>query len=310
MRKMISVLLTLAVAAVFTFCTAQSAIAQEVQFTAPRHVIYRDCNEEETKRLEFAVRYLRAASTTSIFDYGLRRAVDGRFRIRTSQEIDADTGQTIPFVGPYVPCDDSLQDPLFARTSSRRIGYDIVMNIARQNTRKRRLLLVCNDPNVRATAESPEGRNGERRWDYYSSTGRTGRTRFYEIRFNRRIFEQFPNHAVGETIDEAFGDLGDSYPVDELSGIILHEMLHNVSFKHGVADFPSQSCGYTTTSDDGFSCGTDGTCRMNSLNEIAEGVMSQVVQDSTDRCDLQMCMNADEIPIDYGLSTCRCEKFW
>ncbi|MEM7297458.1 MAG: hypothetical protein AAF391_04240 [Bacteroidota bacterium] len=282
--------------------------AQQV-FVDTRNVIINGCSEEESKRISFAVRYLRAASTTTVFDSCLRTAVRKRKLLTTSHEIDDEYGQVNKFVGPYVPCEGGVEDPQFAIDSNRKIGYDIVMNLARQNTRKRRLLIECNRSSVPGTALSPEGGTTflSRRWNYYATLQWT---RFHEIWFNPKIFYQYPSHADGETIDPIFGDLGPSYPVDELSGIILHEMLHNVGFNHGVADFAQGSCGYSTNSGNGFNCGSTGTCRMNSLNEIAEACMSEVVQKSTDNCDPRMCTRSDEVPIYYSSGDCRCEKFW
>jgi len=146
----------------------------------------------------------------------------------------------------------------------------------------------------------------------------------HHIHWSSRFSSSYPNHAPGEYINPLFGNLGASYPVDELAGIMLHEMVHSVNFGHA-ADYPmcydAWNCpsGPTATR----------TCRMNSLPEIAEGCMSEVVQLSTDKCDPEMCTHTDEVPIyneiiqyysrdddDWFSSQwkrsgeCRCTRFW
>ena len=115
-----------------------------------------------------------------------------------------------------------------------------------------------------------------------------------ELSFN--VFSQDPAHEQGWISPPEHGNLGPSYPVDELEGIILHERLHTRGFEHGNED--TNNCGYT----DGFNCpasGSPANCRMRSLLEIAEACMSETVEDSVGWCPTLgvTCADPNALPI-------------
>jgi len=293
------------------------------------------CSPDQKTRLDFAVRYMRAASVSHGFEFCLRNAVYSGVNLGTSHEA--------PRVGPYVPCNGYDPDPVLP---NKNIGYGVVMNVLRANKgttgyAARRIYHKCtNEPWYLFTARSPVGGvHQSNRWDWEQSfRGYSGDQKTHLIEWSTKFHTREPTHAVGEYVDPLFGDLGSySYPVDELAGIILHEMLHNTNFNHGPAD-DKNACGYDTWSCPGGSS-YGSSCRMNSLLEIAEACMSEIVQLSTDNCDPLMCdgggsYGSDEVPIyeivqkhdcddddaDPGLpgcgeigflgGKCRCTRFW
>jgi len=295
-------------------------------FQGPTNVRYEACSADEQKRLEFAVRYMRAASITTSFEHCLREAVSRGNDLSTSHEASR--------VGPYVPCRKTglmYPDPVLPSTN---MGYDVVMNVVRANPKRRTIWNKCLGTDNGYTATSPRywvnsyKTRFECRWGWTDviNTGEIGafRSRLHIIEWSSKFSSRYPTHAPDEYIDPLFGNLGASYPVDELAGIILHEMIHNVNFGHA-AEYPL--CYDYWNCPSGPPKGGEYTCRMNSLNEIAEGCMSEVVQLSTDNCDPDMCIGSDEVPIyneikphiDYDdddrdqwkrEGECRCTRFW
>jgi hypothetical protein len=276
-------------------------------FANPANTEYPNCRndvgQEEITRLKFAVRYLRSAVVSKPFEKCIRHAVDKRYFLRkTSDEHD--------WVGPYVPCSGPTEnDPCFIRNwpSPEYLAYDVIMNTARfgGSTSKRKVSLECssdgNEGNSMETLDSIA-------WNY--DTAKWNIERIHEITVNRnRVLGDYPNHAFGEEYwTEIFGDVGNddgcnnlgySYPVDEIAGMILHEMLHNLKFQHGGSDpldeVLSDSCNY-----DSYRCedlSGSGTCRANSLLEIAEACVSEVVEESLKNCHPEKCCHRFQLPI-------------
>jgi len=281
-------------------------------FTDPTYSYFSCCEAETEKRLKFSIRYMRAAGASGPFEECVRQAVKTRTTFPyTSNESDYATSA---WVGPYVPCS---VDPAWIQTgNSQQKAYDVIMNVARFKSQKRRIKIKCNMSAVGSnTAISIQGGeydncNGgiahsyHRRWDFYTESWQS--TRFHEMWFHPKISYDYSGHTVGEYINPIFGvpndgDASPSYPVDELSGIIFHEMLHNYGFSHhGGCAYQLPKCNDSTQ-----------TCRFNSLLEIGEQCMSDTVQRSTDNCNPELCVNSSrEVPIYYGPNDCRCENFW
>jgi hypothetical protein len=111
-----------------------------------------------------------------------------------------------------------------------------------------------------------------------------GHTNTERVNLGTRVQSQYPSHQQWNHyyIDRFYSQ--PSYQVEELAGIILHEILHTHDFHHGESGAIHQCTNYAA-----FDCaGLDGTpgqrCRMNSLNEIAEACMSEIVEESTYWC--------------------------
>ena len=201
-------------------------------FASPANTEYPGCRnevgQEEITRLKFAVRYLRSAVGSKPFEKCIRHAVDRKyFLTKTSDEHD--------WVGPYEPCSGPTKyDPCFIRNwpNPEYLAYDVIMNTGRfgGTTSKRKVSLECrSDGNAGSTMETSVG------WDY--DTAKWGIEKTHEIIVNRnRVLGDYPNHAEGEEYwsdifgvvgnDDGCNNLGHSYPVDEIAGIIFHEMLH------------------------------------------------------------------------------------
>eukprot|EP00751_Fragilariopsis_kerguelensis_P042893 CAMPEP_0171004540 /NCGR_PEP_ID=MMETSP0736-20130129/17742_1 /TAXON_ID=186038 /ORGANISM="Fragilariopsis kerguelensis, Strain L26-C5" /LENGTH=577 /DNA_ID=CAMNT_0011433893 /DNA_START=118 /DNA_END=1851 /DNA_ORIENTATION=+ len=299
------------------------------------------CTPDQQTRLDFAVRYMRAASISQGFEYCLRNAVTSGVNLGTSHEM------LTPRVGPYVRCHpiQGNYQPGDPELQHLNMGYDVVMNVVRanrgiqNNIPARQIYHKCTGEYVGqfgTLAESPAHStppDNFYRWDWTRDIGwGAGNSKTHRIEWTDKFYSYRPLHAAGESTDPLFGDLGtDSYPVDELSGVILHEMLHNVKFAHGPSQDPV-ACNY-----DVWNCphgpSPTQTCRMNSLNEIAEACMSEIVQFSTDNCDPLACDYGDEVnlfeinqahtcdydddfvepgcgKLGYRGGECRCTRFW
>jgi len=194
------------------------------------------CTPDQQTRLDFAVRYMRAASISHGFEYCLRNAVTSGVNLGTSHEM------IIPWVGPYVRFHpiESACPPGDPELQNLNIGYDVVMNVIRtnrgivNNAPARQIYHKCtgeNSDQFGTLAESPADStpgNNFNRWDWTRDIGwGAGNSETHLIEWTDKFYTVRPSWAAGESIDPLFGDLGsDSYPMDELSGVILHEMLH------------------------------------------------------------------------------------
>jgi len=298
------------------------------------------CTDEQKTRLDFAVRYMRAVSKSDGFEYCLRNAVTSGVNLGTSHEM------LTPRVGPYVRCHpiQGNYQPGDPELQHLNMGYDVVMNVIRANrglavysAARRQIYHKCTDESYLTsgyTAVSPAyDSQHSYRWDWTRDIGlNAGDSKTHMIEWSNKFYTVRSSWTAGESIDPLFGNLGsNSYPVDELSGIILHEMLHNVNFAHGTQDLPG-TCNY-----DVWNCphgpSPTQTCRMNSLPEIAEACMSEIVQFSTDNCDPLACDYGNEVNLfeivqvhdcDYDDDQvtpgcgklgflggeCRCTRFW
>jgi hypothetical protein len=113
----------------------------------------------------------------------------------------------------------------------------------------------------------------------------------------------------GQTFD--YGQLESSYPVEELAGIIAHEMLHTHGYSRGAA---SNECNYSA----GYNCsGSTSTSsrRANSRPEIVEACVSEMVERSIHECSWVYhpirSLGGDNVPrritpILYGFGTSEC----
>lgn len=216
-----------------------------------------ESNPEFAERTIWALRYMKSAAKTSLFRRVLRSAIDRDTPLHMFHEFLR--------TGPYVPCaapvGSSLRDPNFV-FSNRSFAYEAVLAIANSNNE----LQVWYDPSVNGTAEAGTDHG-------------YGHNMTTVVRLGGRMFSAWPNHLDFGWRDARFGELGPSYPVHEMAGIILHEILHTHGFEHGTAS--ANECGYAS-----YECvgAHVGICRKNSLPEVAEAVMTEVVGHSTGWC--------------------------
>ncbi len=245
-------------------------------------VIDRSCGDDEEirKRIVWSIRYMRAAARSRAFVHCMRLAVNRVEVLQTDQESG--------WVGPYAPCNGAPgtnhRDPEFAQTNPE-LGWEAAIALAQ--TQIRQLEIRCGNAGGSTAAALTE-------YDYFDPDilGRE----IIELSLN--VFTEFPSHQQNGYVDPPeHGNLGPSYSVDELAGIILHERLHTRGFEHGNAD--TNNCGYT----DGFDCpvsGSPANCRMSSLNEITEACMSEVLENSLGRCPNSFggsCTDPATVPI-------------
>jgi hypothetical protein len=254
--------------------------AGDTQLAVPQGVtIHESCGDsEERTRLIWAVRYMRAASRSRAFVHCLALAVTKLQPLETAQESI--------WVGPYFACKgppgSDHRDPEFVQ-ANRRLAFEAAVALAQ--TQHRPLVLRCGFANGDTAAALTE-------YDYFDSN--LAEPEVIEVSLN--VFSQYPAHQQGWVSPPEHGNLGPSYPVDELAGIILHERLHTRGFEHGNED--TNNCGYTS----GFNCpagGSPANCRMRSLNEIVEGCMSESVEDSVTWCPTLgvTCADPNAFPI-------------
>ncbi|MEM1181233.1 MAG: hypothetical protein AAGM22_23025 [Acidobacteriota bacterium] len=264
------------------------------------------CTAEQATRLHWSVRYMRAAASSNSYEDCVENAIVREETLNTSQE------HTV--VGPYHGCfsnNVNVRDPeyvwiFFPGSNFYNIGVlrGIAKNLPRENDEDENgLILECREPDDEQVpgdalyfSPSTTARNfglllhdiGHWKswfaWDYFEE--RDNREHYIQFNINR-VFGDFPDHVDGETIDPLYGNLGDSYPVDELAGIIMHEMTHTIGFEH-------QS-----------SCGTN-YHRRQSFPEIVEACMSEVVQESIEQCDESMCPHPYQLPIYDWLGGYQC----
>jgi len=283
-------------------------------FADPAHTTYIDCVEQEGQqevtRLKWAVRYLRAAVGSKPFEKCLRTAVNEKYELTKSSDEHN-------YVGPYVPCNGTNQDPsfIFNWPNPKYLAYDVVMNTARfaGSTPKRKVEFEC----VGWDLFSSMFVYTENAWDYNSEDSWDS-VKTHKIGVNvDKVMAKYPNHALDEDYwPNVFGVVGlngyytngHSYPVDELAGMILHELLHLHNFDHGTS---ADSCGYDAYKCDDLPIPGEGSCRANSLNEIAEACASEVVEESIKNCNPEMCCHSYQVPVWVdSLSSCECESFW
>lgn len=206
----------------------------------PSYTYYVDCdNDEKDTRLKWAIRYMRSASNSPQFEECLRSAVHDRYSISgVSDEHE--------WVGPYVPCFEGcgtsdLRDPCYIRSAGHpeNVGYDVVMGVLRQSGHKyRRVKFYCDAP-ISSTMRSPPGDSAGAdrfRWDYQDTGMET--TKYHVLEVNRYVFDEYPGHftsaeeaaalATYYLYADIFGSCRyeECYPIDEMSGIIAHEILH------------------------------------------------------------------------------------
>lgn len=209
------------------------------------------------QRAIWALRYMKAAAKTRFFRRELESAIE--------RDTPLDQFHEFLRTGPYVPCaapvGSPLREPNFVY-SNRSFAYEAVLAIANSNNE----LQIWYDPAVSGTAEA-------------GSDHGYGHDRTAVVRLGGRMFSAWPDHLAFGWRDGRFGEFGPSYPVHEMAGIILHEILHTHGFEHGTAS--ANECGYAS-----YECVSAhrGICRKNSLPEIAEAVMTEVVGHSTGWC--------------------------
>lgn len=244
-------------------CCSENSDQPTVGDEIPEMIIIEGCDSERQKRIIWAIRYSRAAAKSNKFEQLLSQGVEDQLPLYTHQESS--------WVGPYFACQgvlgSEIKDPEFVMQSPT-LAYGAALSVALKHVRP--LIIQCGGTS--ATAESFS------KFEFFASGSEDNPAR---IALGERVFSQYPNHQEGWNINEKFGNLGPSYPIDELAGIILHERLHTRGFEHGN---DNNQCQYTF----GFDCpetGEPSTCRMNSLNEIAEAAMSEVVEESIGWCD-------------------------
>jgi hypothetical protein len=262
------------------------------------------------KKLAWSVAYMRAAGKSTAFRRCLRSAVEGSFGPGTAvwgggQFIH--TYQETSHIGPYRPCavdSGQFREPSFVYQATpfeyqnRLLAYEAALAIA-QSTEA--LEIRCTgEPGYTAQIQ-PGSDHGYFRLQHdtpYSFTNR--------LDAGQRMFVQFPDHQVehyGEP--DRFGTVMPSYPLDEVAGILLHEILHNYGFSHGTE---ANECGYPG----GYEIG-----RFQSMNEIVEACMSEVVEASvalcTDTCadDNSVAIVTNPIAVtDVSLGyRCQCTPF-
>lgn len=250
-------------------------------------VTFVDCNPEQGTKLRWSVAYMRSAARSRSFQRCLRRAVEGSFGPGTAVfggGADLHTYQESFHVRPYRPCDVSsgdLREPSFVYQATpfeyqnRLLAYEAALAIAQTSEP---LVLTCTTSSS-YTAQAPT-EHGYFRLQHDSPYQFTN-----EVHVGLRVFTQFPDHqeeTYGE--EQRFGTTFPSYPIDEVAGILLHEILHNYGFEHGGED---NECGYPG----GYETG-----RFRSLPEIVEACMSEVVEGSIGLCTDQ-CADPNSVPI-------------
>lgn len=187
------------------------------------------------------------------------------------------TRQEFSFVGPYVACNTSnprLRDPeLFYTRPEWTIGFALgYLADAFRPGYPSPINIICSS-STRDTAWTD---------DRYHA----GHTNPITIFLGARTYSSRPTHQGLTNALPDFGpnfnyrDIEPSYPVDELAGIIAHEIMHTHGFSHGSSSF--NECGYTSYECNGSVPGR--SCRANSLPEIIEACVSEVVEESVARC--------------------------
>ena len=254
----------------------------------PIGVTYSSCNGEQVKKLQWSVAYMRAAARSRSFQRCLKGAVEGSYGPGTAiwgGGAFMHTYQESSHVGPYhacgVPSGNALREPSFVyqgtpfQYQNRLLAYEAALAVA---TTTEPLVLTCTNSSS-YTAEAPDD-HGYLRLQHDTPYQFTNR-----VNVGLRVFTQFPDHQTETYQEEArFGTVMPSYPIDEVSGILLHEILHNYGFEHGG---DSNQCGYP----EGFDIG-----RFHSLNEIAEACMSEVVEGSVALCT-SPCVDQNSLSI-------------
>lgn len=277
------------------------------------------CTKEWKHKLKTVGKYMTATANSPSFEYCINRAVNFQKHLGTNQEFI--------FVGPYKECDGSIKDP--ERVLNGEVSaVDAIMSVARNNNNNS-LHVECDSTVTQSSAlvyntdihgfdhEKPEKLTlGYDALNEYSW-------------FQHGWYDDGYKFDYADPEDKKLGfPLAPSYPVDELAGIILHERLHTHGFRHGTDNGTGRNgCGYVFDCRDTSVCYTiDGVtkcrgisgfsyqvgCRANSLLEIAEACMSEVVEESTVRCWSSTCPK-DELPIydvhpDGGGCHCRSHR--
>jgi hypothetical protein len=175
------------------------------------------------------------------------------------------TFQEFLVIGPYVPCGGTgdYREPEFVYRD-RALDYEAVLATALTTNPLRITMNGGTQDTANAGPEHGYGHNEE-----------------IIVNLGLRVWTEEPDHQQG-WFDDRYGTIHPAYPVDELAGIVLHEMLHTVGFEHGEAS--SNQCGY-----DAYECPPNKssdlpTCRNNSLHEVAEAVMSEILEVSIGWC--------------------------
>lgn len=223
-------------------------------------------------------RYMAVVGKSEVFASCVISAVNGAQALSTYQEVDQ--------VGPYVYCDGSIMDPVQFQSDPFSADVDGVLLIARTNN-----LIEVTCGGTENTAEVQPA-------DIFGlGHGSTER-----ITLGNQVFFEEPLHQCGIDdvgVDYDYRALAPSYQVDELAGILFHERTHTHGFRHG--DAMSNQCSYGS----GFVCPPSPTprlcgggtlesstamgCRANSVPEIAEACMSEIIERTATICAETRC---------------------
>lgn len=224
-----------------------------------------NCPQPFQNKVWTSLTYLYEVLSTGIeMSRCLRSARYGPTALVTRQEFTA--------VGPYVPCNGSrTRDPeQFFDSPGWALGY--------MHGRLVRFF-AADYPSTVTIACSPSTSGTAWTTDIYEF----GHERPVRIYLGARTQALRPSHEpsggkdIGQTFD--FTDLEPSYPVEELAGIIAHELTHTHGFHHG---HEQNECKYTSYECSSSSAGR--SCRANSVPEIIEACVSEVLERSIKEC--------------------------
>lgn len=282
-----SLVLGLAAGALFAVSTATTARADGLD-----HFKVVDCDPAFADKVWTSLHYIETALNTGIeFHRCAHNAIREVHPLVTRQELTA--------VGPYVPCQATapqLREPPEVYTNPTVGGGRAVGYLMRTFSADYGGTIT-----LRCTFLEDTARNVTR----FATAGDEGS---YTIELGNKTWTTRPGHQpkgglpdMGPTFNHA--GLEPSYQVDELAGIIVHEILHAHQFEHGSA--ANNECRYTSYNCDASVAGR--SCRANSINEIMEACMSEVVEQSVAQCGWNMLpVNGDDhglvrhTPVVYG----------
>lgn len=282
--------------AVMWSCDGHDTSDREIPSEIPdppqfNNVTFENCNDDQVKKLAWAVAYLNAAAISPAYRRCLKSAIEGSYGPGTAiwnSSADAHalhTHQESFFVGPYLACDEAsgnYREPEFVYQKSpflyqnRLLAFEAALTLS-QSYDKLKIRCIGSSNN---TAQAPNDHG-------YFRVQHDDPYRFDNlVEVGLRMFSQFPDHQTEDYNEPArFGTINPAYPIDEISGILLHEILHNYGFEHGTS--ANNECGY----DQGYENG-----RFHSLNEIVEACMSEVVEASIALC-ADSCSNSGAVQI-------------
>ncbi|MCG8468788.1 MAG: hypothetical protein MJB57_11375 [Gemmatimonadetes bacterium] len=231
------------------FIVVMGAYHHNAQAQSNRGVVsFIDCTETQERKLWEALFYASAAIESDAYRQCVTNSVFGTQMLRTRQESD--------WVGPYGPCvADSY--PYSAVQWSNEFAYTLWLYAGHFGNSN--VEMVC-DPTLTSTAATPNTH-------IFDHTQRET----VRMEFSDRIFFDKPDHHPNQ--DPEWG----GYPLEEVAGIIIHEVMHHYAFHHGTSSnnfcqFDSYTCPASTPN--------GSTCRMNSVPEIVEACVSEVLEAS------------------------------